>query len=213
MPGIIEFFVPSEKKFFDMLMSLSRHTKQGASLFLQLIQEYDDIAPRKRAEMVSELENIEHYCDELTHKIAIELNRTFITPIDREDIHRLATLTDDLMDIILNISHKLKIYNFKKIPKYMPELARISSQCADEIDILMSKLKTKEKVGLNLLKVHSLEKKADEMLMEALAYLFKEPVKPADALKLKDIYELLEAISDVSEDIADLIESIVIKNA
>ncbi len=213
MAGIIEFFIPKEKKFFDMLKTLSGHTKEGASLFLRLVEQYDKLPPEKRAEIISELEHIEHYCDELTHRISIELNRTFITPIDREDIHRLSTLTDDLMDIILNISHKLKVYNIKKIPKYMPELARISGQCTDEIDILMSKLGTKEKVGMNILRIHRLEKKADDLLMEALAYLFNDSIKAIDTVKLKDIYELLEAISDVSEDIADMIENIVIKYA
>ncbi len=213
MSGILDLFIPREKKFFRIFEESSAKTYHGAKIFLQLINDYDKLSRAKRLAVVAELKQIEEACDELTHKVAIELNKTFITPLDREDIHKLSTLIDDIMDILYNASHKLILYNLKRIPRYMPELARVVFECSGEVESLIRKLGKKEAVSAHLRRIHQLEKESDSLRDEALAYLFTNSFSAIDVIKLKDLYEWLETICDKGEDIADVVEGIVIKYA
>ncbi len=213
MAGILDLFVPKEKKFFDMLKDLSAKTHEGTKLFLKFIHDYEKLSPSEMTAMVDELKRTELSCDDVTHNVAIELNKTFLTPIDREDIHRLSTLIDDVMDITYNVSHKLLLYDIKTIPKYMPELAATAADCSEEINKLISNIGERNNVGPHLKKVHELEKKADSLRNEAFAYLFRDSLSAIEVVKLKDLYEWLEAICDKCEDIADVVEGIVIKYA
>lgn len=213
MRGILDFFVPREKKFFDMLRALSGKTSEGARLFIAFIVGYGELSSARRKASVEALKQIEAECDELTHGIAIELNRTFLTPIDREDIHRLSTLIDDIMDILYNISHKLVLYDLKKLPRYVPELARVSLECTEEVNFLVLKLDERKMADQHLKRIHELEKQADSIRNEAFAYLFKDSLAAVDIIKFKDIYEWLETACDKAEDVADVIEGIVIKYA
>lgn len=213
MAGILDLFVPRERKFFDMLKELSGKTRTGAVLFLKLVAEYDKLSRERRISIVGELKGVEHDCDRVTHSIAVELNKTFLTPIDREDIHRLSTLLDDVMDIIFNIGQKLSLYDIKKLPKYLPELTSVAVRSAAEVDNLVSKLGNHEKVGMHIRSIHELEQEADALRNEAFAYLFSDSLSAVEVIKLKDLYEWLEAVCDKAEDIADVVEGIVIKYA
>lgn len=213
MAGILDLFVPRERKFFDMLKDLSEKTHQGAELFLSFVTDYGSLDSAKRQVVVDELKGIEHECDAITHKIAIELNKTFLTPIDREDIHKLSTLIDDIMDIIYNIGHKLVLYKMQKLPKYVLELTNTVLECAVEVNFLVSKLSERHKVEPHLRKIHELEKRADSLRDEALAFLFSNSMPAVDIIKFKDIYEWLETVCDKAEDIADVVEGIAIKYA
>ena len=213
MPGILDLFIPKEKKFFDMLKELSAKTHSGAKLFLQFINNYISLSSAKRVDMINELHRIEHGCDEITHNIAVELNKTFLTPIDREDIHRLSTLVDDVMDIIYNIGHKMLLYGVKKIPKFMPEMCRTAVACAEEVDNLVANLGSRDQIIPHLKRIHELEKEADSLRNQALAYLFKNSHSAIDVVKFKDLYEWLETVCDKAEDIADVVEGIAIKYA
>lgn len=213
MPGILDLFIPRERKFFDMLKDLSAKTHSGAKLFLQFINDYSSLSSAKRVAAINELHRIEHGCDEITHSIAVELNKTFLTPIDREDIHRLSTLVDDVMDIIYNIGHKMLLYDVKKIPKFMPEMSRTAVACAEEVDNLVANLGSRDQIIPHLKRIHELEKGADSLRNQALAYLFKNSHSAIDVVKFKDLYEWLETVCDKAEDIADVVEGIAIKYA
>ena len=213
MPGILDLFVPRDRRFFDKLKELSVKTHAGAKLFVSFINDYGHLTLAKRTETVNQLHQIEHDCDDITHSIAVELNKTFLTPIDREDIHKLSTLVDDVMDIIYNIGHKLLLYDIKKIPKYVPELANTAFECAKEVDKLIANLDRRELVGPHLKRIHELEADADSLRNQAFAYLFKDSHDAIDIVKFKDLYEWLESISDKAEDIADVVEGIAIKYA
>ena len=211
MPGILDLFVPREKKFFELLKDLSGRTHDGAKLFLAFVSDYDQLKVVKKRAVVEELKNVELDCDAITHNIAIELNKTFLTPIDREDIHRLSTLLDDVMDIIYNMGHKLVLYNMNKLPKFMLELTKVAFECSGEVDLLISRLDEMRKTDAYIKRIHELEKQADALRNESLAYLFNDSLSAIDIIKFKDIYEQLETICDKAEDIADVVEGIVIK--
>ena len=213
MPGILDLFVPRERRFFDMLKELSAKTHSGAMQFLNFINGYGTMSQTKKAEAIKQLHDIEHQCDEITHGIAVELNKTFLTPIDREDIHQLSTLVDDVMDIIYNIGHKLLLYDIKRIPKYFPELANTAFECSGEVDNLIANLGKRELIEPHLKRIHELEKESDSLRNQAFAYIFKDSHSAIDVVKYKDLYEWLEAVCDKAEDIADVVEGIVIKYA
>ncbi len=213
MRGILDFFVPKEKKFFDMLQELSGKTHSGARAFQKFISSYSSLSGKHRLSSIEELKAIEVECDGITHSIAVELNKTFLTPIDREDIHKLSTLIDDIMDIVYNISHKLVLYNLKKLPKYVPELTMTCVECAREVDFLVSKLGERRMAEQHIKRIHELEKQADSLRNEAFAYLFNDSLPAVEIIKFKDIYEWLETVCDTAEDIADVIEGILIKYA
>lgn len=213
MKSILDFFVPKDRKFFDLLKDLSGKTHMGAIAFHKFVGDYARLTGKERLAAVEKLKAIEHECDEITHNIAIELNKTFLTPIDREDIHKLSTLIDDIMDIVYNLSHKLVLYNLKKLPKYVPELTKTSLECAQEVDFLVSNLADRRMAEEHLKRVHELEKHADSLRNEAFAYLFNDSIPAIDVIKFKDIYEWLETVCDTAEDIADVVEGIVIKYA
>ena len=213
MPGILDLFVPREKKFFEMLKDLSGRTHDGAKIFLAFVSDYDKLNSVKRHAVIDELKKVELDCDAITHNIAIELNKTFLTPIDREDIHKLSTLLDDVMDTVYNIGHKLVLYNMRKLPKFMPELTKIGFECSGEVDLLISRLDEMRKTDAHIKRIHELEKQADELRNEALAFLFNDSIPAVDIIKFKDTYEQLEDICDTAEDVADVVEGIVIKYA
>lgn len=213
MPGIIDLFVPKEKKFFVMLKDLSARTLTGAKLFSKFVKEYSLQSQQEKTIAIEELKKIEHECDLITHTIVIELNRAFLTPIDREDLHELSTLLDDIMDIIYMVCSRMAVYNMKKMPKYVLQLALAAYECVEQIDIMIAKLGLKTKISNQIAKVHELEKKADFLLTEAFANLFNSNIATVEIIKLKDTYEMLESICDKSEDIADVVENIVIKYA
>jgi len=213
MSGILDLFVPRDKKFVEMLSDLAEKTHSGVKQFLQFINDYDRLNLQKRRAGVEKIKAIERSCDEVTHNVAIELNKTFLTPFDREDIHGLATLTDDIMDMVYSVSCKLILYNIRKMPKYVPELAGLASECTEEINSLIPQLGKNKKISVYIKKIHELEEEADQLRNEALAYLFNGHLAAEEIIKLKDIYEWLEGITDKSEDIADVVEGIVIKYA
>lgn len=213
MPGILDLFVPKQKKFFSMLKDLSGKTYDGVKAFHGFMGDYEKLSEEKRKAAIDGLKGIEHECDGMTHSIAIELNKTFLTPIDREDIHRLSTIIDDIMDIAYNMSHKFVVYKMQKLPKYMPELAGIMLESVAEVDQLVSTLGERRKADTHIEKIHELERKADALRNDALAYLFSGSFSAIEIIKLRDIYEWMENICDLAEDVADVVEGIVIKYA
>ncbi len=213
MAGILDFFIPRERKFFDMLLRSSEMVTSSGELFIRLINGYDSMNVKERRELIDQIKAIEVQSDRLTHRIAIELNQTFITPFDREDIHELGILLDDIIDMFYNISHRLLLFNIQRMPKYLPLMASICYEASKLVHRILYNLARKAKVGSLIAQVHELESKCDELRNEALSDLFKDSYKAVDVLKIKDLYEWTESVSDKAEEIADVVESIVIKNA
>jgi uncharacterized protein Yka (UPF0111/DUF47 family) len=209
--GIKEFLIPEEKKFFDELEKEAAIVKQGAHVLVKLTKEYD-----KLEYYAGKLDNYEHECDCVVHDITKMLNGTFITPIDREDIHALTTEIDDVMDIMDAVGRRLMIFKIKKkVPLYLPENAELILKSVTEMENGIKALRDPT-MSKNLEKccitVNEVENKSDELLARALGELF-DTDDVRYIMKMKEIYDLLEICTDKCEVVANHILEISGKNA
>jgi predicted phosphate transport protein (TIGR00153 family) len=160
-----------------------------------------------------EIRVAEHACDELTHQIIQQLNRTFVTPIDREDIHALARTLDDVMDAIDAAATLFPLYEIAKVRTGAAELAAVISQQADQLRLAIEALEKREGVPQRIVEIHTLEHDADILHREAVQHLFRDERDPIIIIKWKEILDLLEAATDAGEAVADVLEGIVLKHS
>ncbi len=215
MAGIASFFVPKEKKFFVMLRALADNVLHGANLLKEFIFKYDKSDFEERKERVHIITDIEHKCDDITHSIISELNKSFVTPFDREDIHHMTSLLDDVMDLMLVSARRMDIYKLKKVPKSMVHKTEIIHSCAKEMLESIKNLNNLKKIGPHCIRINTLENEADYIHSEALSELFnsnKHKKDPIEIVKLKEIEEILEKTIDKFEEVSFVLENIVIKH-
>ena len=212
MASIVHWLLPKEEKFFQMLQEQCSNVVDGANEFKNLVYNYNEMDYSRKRDFIKKIKDIEHKGDNLTHKIIGILDKTFVTPIDKEDIHRLAVLLDDVIDLIDSTAERLIIFKIDKIDSYIKDSTNVVLKIVKEIEqgvVGVSKLKNMNQFYIN---VHTLENKGDELYRGALSSLFNKKVL-VDIIKYKDIYDFLENITDKCEDIANVIESIVVKHA
>ena len=211
--NLIRIFLPKDKIFYDIFENIVGNLKEMGSIFKKAMNEQDIT---KRNELFEKLELGEHRNDEYTHQIFVELSSNFITPFDREDIHYLATSLDDIADFIYASSKKIKNYNITVVDTFMVELADINHKSIKALADAVTKLRSMKNVSQikqDCVEVNSLENAADIVLDNAIIHLFSNNIPPIEVIKLKDIYQDLETISDKCEDASNVIESIIIKYA
>jgi uncharacterized protein len=211
--NILRIFLPKDKIFYDIFENIVSNLKEMGSTFRKALNEAD---ADKRAEYFSKIEQGEHKNDEFTHQIFVELSKNFITPFDREDIHYLATSLDDIADYIYASSKKITNYKIQSIDTYMLELADINHKSIKALADAVTKLRSMKNVSQikqDCVEINSLENAADDVLDNAIIHLFSNSLPPIEVIKLKDIYQDLECISDKCEDASNVIESIIIKYA
>ena len=212
MSNIVSWLLPKEKKFFLMLKTQASNVVDGANEFKSLIDNYNTLSKAKRKEFVKRIKNIEDRGDNIVHNIIGSLDKTFVTPIDKEDIHKLAMLLDDVIDLIYATSTRLIIFKIDKINDNIRKLTDIIVDITGKIElgvIGVSKLKTMNRFYID---IHTLENKADDIYHETLDDLFNKK-DAIEIIRYKNIYEFLEDTIDKCEDVANVIESIVVKNA
>ncbi|MCH8067082.1 MAG: DUF47 domain-containing protein [Nanoarchaeota archaeon] len=212
MTNIIHWLLPKEEKFFLMLRDQASNVVEGANEFKNLIDNYNSLSDVKRGELVKKIKEIESKGDNIVHKIIGSLDKTFVTPIDKEDIHNLTSLLDDVIDLIYAASIRLKIFKIKIVDVHMKSSADIIQDTIKKIEmgvIGVSKLRSMNRFYID---IHTLENKADDLYHKALEDLFNNR-NPVVIIKYKEIYDFLEDITDKCEDIANVIESIVVKHA
>ena len=212
MANLVNWLLPKEKKFFLMLKDQASNVVDGASEFKNLIDNYNSLSDVKRKELVKKIKEIESKGDNIVHNIIGSLDKAFITPIDKEDIHRLSMLLDDVIDFIYATSIRLTIFKISRINDHIRKLSDIILETVKKIElgvIGVSKLKSMNRFYID---IHTLENKADDIYHEALGDLFNKK-DPIEIIKYREIYEYLENITDRCEDIANVIESIVVKHA
>jgi predicted phosphate transport protein (TIGR00153 family) len=200
--------LPKEEKFFDMLKASASNLLKGAKALKDLVENYTDVE-----EKVRNIKQIEHQGDNIIHNIIDKLDKTFITPIDREDIHILASELDDVLDAIEGISSRL--YNFK-ISKPTPECIRLVNiiyQAVEQIERAISDLEHFDNLSPFCIEINSLENEADQISQQMIGQLLDEEPDWRVAIKWKEIYGRLETAADHCENIADVIETIVVKSA
>jgi len=200
--------IPRDVKFFEMFQEAANNIHCGAGLLVKMMENFHD--PAKQAE---EIKKIEHKGDTITHKIFQKLNQTFITPIDREDIHVLAGALDDVLDFIEAVSDRMLIYRIQEPTEEAKELARIIHLSTSEIVKGINLLKDMGNVGPFCIEINRLENEADRLTRNAVGQLFHNGQDPLNVIKWKDLYENLEEATDRCEDVANTMESIMLKHA
>lgn len=199
--------LPKQEKFFDMLKDSARNLLEGAKAVKDLVEDYTDVKQK-----VANIKKIEHQGDNIIHGIMDALDKTFITPIEREDIHILASELDDVLDAIEGIASRL--YNFK-IPEPTPECIRLVNivyQAVEQIEGAMSDLEHFDNLRPFCIEINSLENEADQISQQMIGQLLDKEPDWRVAIKWKEIYGRLETAADHCENIADIIESIVVKS-
>jgi predicted phosphate transport protein (TIGR00153 family) len=198
---------PRQEDFFALFAKQGIKVREGCELLVDMVEHFEDMENK-----ASRLKDIEHQGDLITHEIFERLNRTFITPLEREDIHDLASALDDVLDAVEGIGSRLVLF---KVPGPTPEamkLARITLQCGIQIEQAVTHLREFKNLMGFTIELNRLENEADAISRNAVAELFTGVHDPIDVLRWKELYGRLEAATDMSEDVANIIESIVLKN-
>ncbi len=205
--SFLSFLVPTEGRFFEMLQRQAEKAEEGVRALYDLLKNFTDVEEKARA-----LTNIENEGDEIRHEIVNELNRTFITPLDREDINTLSGTLDDLLDYAEGISTRVILFEIRSVPREVVDMAAFFLQAAEAAHKAIANLKEPPEAMKHVKAIHRLENEADYVYRTALANLFKEK-DVMHVLKIKEIVETLEGACDKCEDIADVIDEIVVKSA
>jgi len=207
--GFKEWIIPQDKVFFNLLERQADLLLDAAKLFKNMINDYDSFGVKMKR-----MRALEHEGDEIVHEIFHKLNKTFITPIDQEDISKLASSCDDVLDYIDAVAGKIYLFKLKSPDGVIKDFADIIVKQVTEInDALKQVRKIKQKeIEKRFKEIHKLENQADDLCDEAIAKLFREK-DPIKILIMKDIYEFLEQVTDKVEDVCLAIQDIVMKNA
>ena len=211
--SVIKAFLPKDKVFYSIFEQIGSNLKEMGADFRAAIEETD---VTKRTQMLRALEDGEHKNDEFTHKIFVELGQNFITPFDREDIHYLATSLDDVADFIYASSKKMVNYQVREIDVFMKDMVIVIQNSIGALDRALHELRNMKNLRAiteACVLINSLENQADDLLDNAIIKLFASSIDAIELVKLKDIYQDMEIITDKCEDAANVIESIIIKYA
>jgi len=199
--------IPRESKFFRMFADVSQNLTQGTRLLQDILKNPANMEPR-----LDQLQEIEHRGDEMTHGIITALNQTFITPFDREDIHRLTSSLDDVLDFVNAAGVRLRLYKIKTPPSIAAELAAMIVEQSEELAQGVSLLEKNKLVLEHCVEVHRLENEADRLSRNAIADLFDNEKDPIHLIKIKELYEVLETATDKAEDAANVLETVALKS-
>jgi predicted phosphate transport protein (TIGR00153 family) len=200
--------IPREEKFFQLFADMTANVAAAAELLARVLKSGEEMETA-----VQQLKQIERKGDEITHEVLMKLNQTFVTPLDREDIHRLASTLDDVLDFIYAAGERLVMYDIREIPVAASDLAAVIIRQCDEISRAVGKLEAHDQVLVHCREINRLENEADRIARSALAALFRSHTQPIELIKLKELIEMLETATDKAEDVANVMESIVLKNA
>jgi hypothetical protein len=205
--GLKEWIIPQDQVFFDMLESQSKIVAEASTLFSELFEDFSTLEEKRK-----KIKNLEHSCDQLVHDIHYKLNETLVTPIDHEDIANLASFYDDVLDYIFATTNKLYLYNITEAPAAMKQFASIIKQQVVYLNKAMANIKELKKAEIekNCIEVHNLESAADDLLDTEIANLFRQR-DPIKIMKLKDIYEYLETITDKCDNVGNVLLDIRMK--
>jgi predicted phosphate transport protein (TIGR00153 family) len=198
-----------EEKFFRMFNQMTILILEAARILQQMVTEPGgDLSSSS-----SKIKDLEHRGDEVTHQVIDELNKTFITPIDREDIHDLSAALDDVLDLIDSVASRIVLFGINTPIREIPEMAGVLLNQAQEISAAVTNLQDNDHVVERCIEINRLENDADKLFQAAIGHLFEEVKDPIDVIKRKEIIETVEKATDKAEDVANVLETIIVKNA
>ncbi len=201
-------FMPREDEYFSLFSQMAGKIQEASNVLVEMMQDKSENfeAHSKR------IKDVEHSCDELTHKLTTKLNKSFITPFDREDIFTLSVALDDVIDYIDAGARAILMYDIREINDYARHFAKVIQGLAMELNSAVSMLAKPKDLNQHIVEIHRLENEADDIYFRAIGELFHQATEPATLIKWKELYEILENATDRCESVANIIESIVIKH-
>lgn len=203
--------LPTEGRFFEHFVELAEHILQASRELAELMTSFDDVERR-----AYNIETIEKNGDRITHAAVEMLHKTFITPIDRDHIHQLITNMDDILDLIEDSAQSVFLYDIRSVTPEAKKLADICVACAEKVKSavsMLSNMANARTIMATCGEIDKLESEADHVMRSAMAKLFRDEPDTRQLIKLRSVYELLEAITDRCEDVANIIEGIVLENS
>ncbi|MBS0449559.1 MAG: DUF47 domain-containing protein [Proteobacteria bacterium] len=209
--------LPAEASFFDLFNQHGERIVSGARSFMLLIQNYADVAQREK--YAEEVGTYERQADRITAEVNRQLHKTFITPIDREQIHALINGMDDILDLLQDATETMSLYDVREMNDDILRLGELSTKCCERVRAAVallpriSQAESAEAAIKTCEEIDQLESDADRVMRSAMSRLFREETDVRELIKLKEIYELLESISDRCEDVANMIEGVVLENS
>ena len=204
-------FIPREEKFFELFEESARNMVKASQVLKEMIDTWEFVGER-----VAEIRELEHVGDTITHQIMAQLNRTFVTPFDREDIALLAHTLDDVTDFIDAAADAMLIYKVESPTRRAKELADIIVQAATEVERVMPRLRRRselKQIPEYCVEINRLENMADRVFRSAMAELFDNTTDIAKIIKWREIYEHMESATDRCEDVANVLEGVALKHA
>jgi predicted phosphate transport protein (TIGR00153 family) len=203
-------FLPRETSFFDFFEQHAALTIEGTKEFLSMVTTGAHVAAKCRR-----ISDIEHETDTITHRCVEALHKTFITPIDRDSIHRLITRMDDIMDYVEAAAERIELYEIQSMTSDVRDMADVLLRSAQQVELAVRGLRTLKDTQQTLkicIDINRLENECDAILRRSVARLFKEEKDPIMVIKWKEIYENLENASDRCEDVANIIEGVILEH-
>lgn len=208
---VFSYFIPKDKVFYELFTKDAQNLVAVSQVFVELVNATETA---KKDELVRKIADLEHVGDDITHSIFTALSTNFITPFDREDIHYLATSLDDIVDFIHGSATRLNLYKVDECTPAMKKLAEILEKQAKEIDIAIQNMRGMDnitRIREALVRINSLENNADDVFDEAVSNLFLMERDAIKIIKIKEVLSNMETATDKCEDVANVIESIIIK--
>ena len=203
--------MPREERFFELFAELADQLVLGATELKGLMSHVDEVQKRKR-----NIEDIEHRADKITYQTLQLLHHTFITPLDRDEIHQLVTRMDDILDLMEDASQCMFLYDIHTVTAETGQLADICLESTEKVKqavVQLSDMKNAKAILEFCKQIDRLESDADNVMRSAMAKLFREEVDARELLKMKELYQLLESVTDRCQDVANVIEGIVLESA
>jgi uncharacterized protein len=203
--------IPKEEKFFDLFDELVNKIEEGGELFLNMVEHYEYSEPK-----IVKLKELEHEADVITHKTYEKMHKTFLTPIDREDIYALVNKMDSILDMIEASAARMSLYKVKVPAKEIIEQAKILNKSIKKVKHIvhaMRNMKNAKMIIDSCVEINTLENEGDIVMRMTMTRLFEQEKDPIELIKWKEIFERIEEAIDVCEDVANIVEGIVLKHA
>ena len=200
--------LPREDQYFDLFVQMTNYIVEAVRELRDMLNDKQPNYP----EYSQRIKRLEHACDELTHTISTKLNKSFITPFDREDIYLMSSALDDIVDLIDDAARAIIIFDVREIKPYAQDFAGVLEKMTEQLREVVAMLQKPKNLTQRLVEIHRLENDGDDIYHNAIAELFHEERDPLTVIKWKEIYEKLEAAVDRCENVANIIESVMIKH-
>jgi uncharacterized protein len=215
MMRFLSRLMPRERRFFELFDAHVGFVLEGSAVLAELLRGFNS-EQHRRTERIARILELEHAADRVTHETVALLHKTFVTPIDRDDIHRLISRMDDVLDLVQDTAEAFQLYDVQNITPHACELADLLHECCKRMQSavnLLSRMDEASKILDLCNQIDALESQADRVMRAALSKLFREEADVRQLIKLEAVYQLLESATDQCENVANIIEGVVLENA